>query len=118
MVNVKNNPLKNNTKGIYMHDDTAISYLQRSLQYLIRPGNLLYCGLLAAVFIALRLLGDERLAGRGILIWGIVFVFIALFACRPRAAAGAVCRAAAALQDGACPHPSVCKKPPQPCAAD
>jgi hypothetical protein len=82
MVNVKNNPLKNNTKGIYMHDDTAISYLQRSLQYLIRPGNLLYCGLLAAVFIALRLLGDERLAGRGILIWGIVFVFIALFACK------------------------------------
>ena len=66
MVNMKNNPLKNNTKGIYMHDDTAISYLQRSLQYLIRPGNLLYCGLLAAVFIALRLLGDERLAGRGI----------------------------------------------------
>lgn len=65
-----------------MHDNTALGYLQRSLQYLFRPGNLLYCGALAAVFIALRLLGDEGLAGVGMFIWFAAFALIAVFACK------------------------------------
>ena len=65
-----------------MHDNTALGYLQRSLQYLFRPGNLLYCGALAAVFIALRLLGDEGLAGVGMFIWFAAFALIAVFTCK------------------------------------
>ena len=65
-----------------MQDDNALGYLNRSLQYLFRPGNLLYCGALAAVFIALRSLGEARMEGVGTLNWFIIFALIVLFACK------------------------------------
>lgn len=65
-----------------MQDDNALGYLNRSLQYLFRPGNLLYCGALAAVFIALRSLGKARMEGVGTLNWFIIFALIVLFACK------------------------------------
>lgn len=65
-----------------MYDDNAIGYLNRSLLYLLRAGNLLYCGLLATVFIALRLLGEAGMAGVGRLNWGIIWVIVAIFVCK------------------------------------
>lgn len=65
-----------------MQDDNPIGYLNRSLLYLFQPGNLLYCGVLAAVFVALRLLGEARMEGVGTLNWLIIFALVVLFACK------------------------------------
>ena len=63
-----------------MPNDTASGYLKRSLDYLLQPGNLAYCGALAAALITAQLLQTPALHDISLILQTLIGLLLALFA--------------------------------------
>lgn len=66
-----------------MHSDSALGYLQRSILYLFRLGNLVYAVALMLALITLTLFARGGALGElGFLLWGTIIAVIIIFMCK------------------------------------